>query len=355
MRQVRDGEVNRLEVLFDRHQRALLHYFLHLTGNRAASEDLVQEAFFRVLKYRRSYQAENTFRAWLFQIGRNAYLDHLGRRKNEVAWAAETPEAASPDAAPDRLMEEKQETALLRQALAELPPEKREVVDNFAGAIHVTGGGSQIEVTLVRHNRADSAEKLAEAKREVKLEISEQGGEVKLHQDYHYGHHDDREGYRVAFDYDIQVPAGTALSLDNFNSEIAVKGTSGDFDLHAFNGHIEVDDVTGAGNVHTFNGPVKIAFRRNPERDLKVKTFNGTVDAYFQHGLNAELSYKTFNGGVFSDFDVTTVPLKASAEGSGTKYVYHSGRSGSGRIGQGGPKLEFEGFNGPIRLHEAKP
>ena len=93
MRQVRDGEVNRLEVLFDRHQRALLHYFLHLTGNRAASEDLVQEAFFRVLKYRRSYQAENTFRAWLFQIGRNAYLDHLGRRKNEVAWAAEAPEA----------------------------------------------------------------------------------------------------------------------------------------------------------------------------------------------------------------------------------------------------------------------
>src|SRR5271157_5541317 len=62
------------------------------------------------------------------------------------------------------------------------------VVDNFAGAIHVAGGGSQIEVTLVRHNRADSAEKLAEAKREVKLEISELGGEVKLHQDYHSNH-----------------------------------------------------------------------------------------------------------------------------------------------------------------------
>jgi hypothetical protein len=30
------------------------------------------------------------------------------------------------------------------------------VVENFAGAIHVTGGGSQIEVTLVRHNRAAS-------------------------------------------------------------------------------------------------------------------------------------------------------------------------------------------------------
>jgi len=233
-------------------------------------------------------------------------------------------------------------------------PGHKLVVDNFAGAIHVTGGGGQIEVTMVRHNRADSAEKLAEAKRELTLEISDQSGEVKLHQDYHHGHQDDREGYRVAFDYDIQVPAGTALSLDNFNSEIVVKGTSGDFKLHAFNGEIEVEDVSGAGSVETFNGPMKIAFRRNPEHDLKVKTFNGAVDAYFQPGLNAQLTYKTFNGGVFTDFDVTTVPVKASAEGSGTKYVYHSGRSGSGRIGQGGPTLEFEGFNGPIRLHEAK-
>jgi len=234
------------------------------------------------------------------------------------------------------------------------------VVDNFAGAIHVTGGGGQIEVTLVRHNRADSAEKLAEAKREIKLAITEQSGEVKLKQDgpwsrNHGDYHGDRDGYRVEFDYDIQVPVGTALALENFNSEIALKGTSGDFDLHSFNGHIEAEDVTGAGNVHTFNGPVKIGFRRNPEHDLNVKTFNGAVDVYFQRGLSADLSYKTFNGGVFSDFEMLPVASRAGAGGNGTKYVYHSGRAGSGRIGQGGPKLAFEGFNGAIRLHEAKP
>jgi len=230
------------------------------------------------------------------------------------------------------------------------------VVENFAGAIHVTGGGSQIEVTMVRHNRADSAEKLTAAKRDVKLEITERGGEVKFHQDYReHNSWGDGDRYRVEFDYDIQVPAGTALALNNFNSEIAVKGTSGDFSFHSFNGHIEADDVSGAGRVDTFNGPVKLAFHRNPEGDLKVKTFNGAVDAYFQPGLNADLSYKTFNGGVFSDFEVAPAESKASAEGNGTKYVYHSGHSGSGRIGQGGPTLEFEGFNGPIRLHQAKP
>jgi hypothetical protein len=229
------------------------------------------------------------------------------------------------------------------------------VVENFAGAIHVAGGGSQIEVTMVRHNHANSAETLAEAKREVQLETSERGGEVRFHQDYNSGHsRGDGERYRVEFDYDIQVPAGTALSLDNFKSEIAVKGTSGDFRVHAFNGHVELDDVTGGGSVETFNGPVKLAFRRNPAHDLKIKTFNGAVDAYFQPGLNAELSYKTFNGGVFSDFEMAPLAAKPDGGGDGTKYVYHSGRCGTGRIGQGGPKLEFEGFNGPIRLHEAK-
>ena len=165
MRQVRDGEVNRLEVLFDRHHRALLHYFLHVTGNRAESEDLVQEVFFRVLKYRRSYQTENTFRSWLFQIGRNAYLDHLGRRKNEVAWPAEAPEVSSPDAAPDRLMEEKQETALLRQALAELPPEKREVLvmsrflelkyEEIAAALQCEVGTVKVRVYRALHELGD--------------------------------------------------------------------------------------------------------------------------------------------------------------------------------------------------------
>ena len=242
-------------------------------------------------------------------------------------------------------------------------PGRKLVVDNFAGAIHVSSGGGQIEVTLVRHNHADSVEKMAEAKREVTLEVSEESGQVKLFQDgpfrggwhHHHGFHGDDEGYRVEFDYEIQVPPGTTLALGNFNSEIVVKGTTGDFNLHAFNGHIEADDITGTGNIDTFNGPVKVGFRRNPDRDLKVKTFNGAVDVYFQPGLNAELSYKTFNGGVFSDFEVAPVASRIAAEKGGTKYVYHSGRSGSGRVGSGGPRLEFEGFNGAIRLHEAKP
>ena len=128
MLDVRAGDVGKLELLFDRHHRALFHYFLHLTSNRAVSEDLVQEVFLRILKYRHTYQPETGFRAWLFQVGRNVHTDHAGRHKAEVAMPEQAWEVRSTDAPPDRQAQSRQEAVLLRRALAGMPREKREVL-----------------------------------------------------------------------------------------------------------------------------------------------------------------------------------------------------------------------------------
>src|ERR1043166_3085954 len=90
MLDVRAGEVGKLEQLFDRHHRSLFHFFLHLTSSRSAAEDLVQEVFYRILKYRHTYQPETSFRAWMYQVGRNVYLDQVGKKKGEVALPEET-------------------------------------------------------------------------------------------------------------------------------------------------------------------------------------------------------------------------------------------------------------------------
>jgi RNA polymerase sigma-70 factor (ECF subfamily) len=128
MEAVRAGDTGRLEELFDRHHGLLYRYFLHLTSDHAAAEDLAQETFFRVLKYRRSYRPETSFRAWLYQVGRNVFHDHARRDKGEVAVPEEAGVLRSLDAPPDRLVERKQDSALLRRALAALPREKREVL-----------------------------------------------------------------------------------------------------------------------------------------------------------------------------------------------------------------------------------
>ena len=128
MGEVRAGDVAKLEVLFDRHHHALFRYFLYLTANHAVSEDLVQEVFFRILKYRHTYQPESAFRAWMYQVGRNVYMDHMGRNKSETGLPEEAQEVRSSETPPDREFQRKQEAVLLRRALAALPGEKREVL-----------------------------------------------------------------------------------------------------------------------------------------------------------------------------------------------------------------------------------
>jgi RNA polymerase sigma-70 factor (ECF subfamily) len=128
MQDVRSGEIGKLEQLYDRHQRPLFHYFLRLTSDRAAAEDLVQDVFFRILKYRHTYQAETSFRAWMYQIGRNAFADQAGRHKGEVGLPESAGDFAAAGPAPDKSAQSAQEAVLLHRALKALPRDKREVL-----------------------------------------------------------------------------------------------------------------------------------------------------------------------------------------------------------------------------------
>src|SRR5215831_21397153 len=124
MAQVRNGVGEMLGVLFDRYQLPLFNFYLKLTGERAASEDLVQEVFLRILKYRQTYRTDTPFRAWMYQIARNARVDLLRRRRPESSWEPEL----SPAVLPADTAQQAQETALLQRALMSLPEEKREVL-----------------------------------------------------------------------------------------------------------------------------------------------------------------------------------------------------------------------------------
>jgi sigma-70-like protein len=43
-----------------------------MTGSASAAEDLVQDVFVRVMKYRETWRGEGRFETWLFRIARNA-------------------------------------------------------------------------------------------------------------------------------------------------------------------------------------------------------------------------------------------------------------------------------------------
>lgn len=128
MLEIRDGEVGKLSILFERHHRALFNFFLRLTSNRELSEDLVQDVFLRILKYRDTYLAKTSFTAWMYQVARSAHIDNLRKKKPEHAWNEDFPEPVSQEPQADERVRKKQEVALLERALASLPVEKRELL-----------------------------------------------------------------------------------------------------------------------------------------------------------------------------------------------------------------------------------
>lgn len=128
MEEVKKGKVEKLAVLFERHHVRLFNFFLRLTGNRGTSEDLVQEVFLRILKYRITYKGKSKFTVWMYQIARNAHIDYLRKNRSELSLDDQWEEVVESEPAPSEQLEHGQDVQLLREALARLPLKKREVL-----------------------------------------------------------------------------------------------------------------------------------------------------------------------------------------------------------------------------------
>lgn len=130
MERVRDGDLDLLSELFERHHRRLYQFFLRLARDRSAAEDLVQEVFVRLIKYRHTWRDKAEFVPWMFALARNAAVDHFRARgrdsKRDAAALPDSPPEVAPRAV-ERL-EERERAAQLRAALDLLAPDKREVL-----------------------------------------------------------------------------------------------------------------------------------------------------------------------------------------------------------------------------------
>ena len=127
MRQVRGGRTAALATLFERHHARLYRYCLRMTGNRAAAEDLVQDVFMKMLKYKATFKDDSEFVPWMFGIGRNASLAHLRRTADDHLSDADVEKAAATDEATEDKGHDGQHE-LVRRALQRLPADRREVL-----------------------------------------------------------------------------------------------------------------------------------------------------------------------------------------------------------------------------------
>jgi RNA polymerase sigma factor (sigma-70 family) len=127
---VRAGEIRRLGELFERHHRPLYGFFVRLTNQPTASEDLVQIVFYRILKYRHTYRDEGKFSAWIYHLARKVAADHFRKSASTPTPADPVDFEDQPDQgpAPDARAATTDDVALMRRALARVSQDHREVL-----------------------------------------------------------------------------------------------------------------------------------------------------------------------------------------------------------------------------------
>lgn len=129
MMKVREGDLDKMGLLFERYKRPLYGFFYGLNKEQELSEDLVQNTFLRILKYRNLFRGEGDFRAWMFHIARNVNIDHHRKHRIKATEALENwQERVGHHENQSVEMQQNEEHRMLSMAMDRLPADKREVL-----------------------------------------------------------------------------------------------------------------------------------------------------------------------------------------------------------------------------------
>jgi RNA polymerase sigma-70 factor, ECF subfamily len=133
------GEVRAFEVLLSRHRKPVYNFILRFVGDKETAEDLLQEAFMRVIKGAEAYKRQAKFTTWLYTIARNLCVDQTRRRKHRKHASLDAPMDTgdesgtlmdvipSNEMASDRKSVNKQLHQTMQAAIEALSEEQREV------------------------------------------------------------------------------------------------------------------------------------------------------------------------------------------------------------------------------------
>lgn len=128
MMAVKNGDLDKMGLLFERHHQNLYNLFLWQTRVQSLSEDMVQEVFFRMIRSRHTWRGDGKFTTWMYSIARSVRADHYRKNRRETTSLDEVKDIALNAPTPEEALENSNQSALLQNALSQLSEEKREVL-----------------------------------------------------------------------------------------------------------------------------------------------------------------------------------------------------------------------------------
>lgn len=129
MLNVKEGQSQKLGLLYERYKKRLFGFFYQMNKDASLSEDLVQNVFIRVLKYKHTFSEDSKFITWIFQIARNEMYDHFKKHKKyQHKDIDEVDFSLSDNNTIDDDIEVLENSSTLKKALNLLSSEKKEIL-----------------------------------------------------------------------------------------------------------------------------------------------------------------------------------------------------------------------------------
>ena len=128
MDKVKDGQLSELTGLFERYHVPLYNFFLKLTLDKNTSEDLTQNLFYRIIRYRQTFNGGvGTFKSWMYQMARNLHADYC-KQKQRITEVVKNAGNIPDDVPETESGYNEQDFEKLKIALSGLGPVDRELI-----------------------------------------------------------------------------------------------------------------------------------------------------------------------------------------------------------------------------------
>jgi RNA polymerase sigma-70 factor (ECF subfamily) len=169
IRRIADGDQLAMRTLFARHRVAIYRWLLRLVGDEAladealAAEDLLSDVFLDVWRKAASFEARSSVSTWLLAIARYKALSARRRLPHAELNDELASTVADPADDPELVLQKKHRAELLRQSLANLSPEHREVID----LVHYHGKAVKEVAEIVGINEATVKTRMFYARRKL--------------------------------------------------------------------------------------------------------------------------------------------------------------------------------------------
>jgi RNA polymerase sigma-70 factor, ECF subfamily len=130
MLRVARGDQRAFAQLFDRYHASVSRFAFRFVGERAKSEELAQEIFFKLYRTASRYQPTAAFKTYLFRVAANHCLNEIrrGEYKAEHVESNEAEAAGLPgpsSVSPESAVEGQELERVVHQALAEMSERER--------------------------------------------------------------------------------------------------------------------------------------------------------------------------------------------------------------------------------------